>query len=365
MTMRFDILTIFPNFFSGPLDHGILSRAIASGAVHVATHDLRDFTHDRHRTVDDRPFGGGEGMVLKPQPIFDCIESLGPPSSPSDTKDCHSDPELVEGEESPHFVRSATHYATDECSTSIEQNINNPDTSYTESNRLITGIAPKPTRDLTRQSVILLSAQGKPFTQATAHRLATLDRVVLICGRYEGVDERVADLLADQELSIGDYVLSGGELAAAAVLDATVRLLPGVLGHADSARYESFGLADADLAGGSDCHPERSAQPGSPASLLAGVEQRAVEGPASAKSPGVPRSTHGSGGILDYPHYTRPADFRGAPIPEVLAAGDHASIRRWRRQAALAKTLRNRPDLLAHAPLTPEDRAYLATLKST
>ena len=181
--MRFDILTIFPNFFSGPLDHGILSRAIATGAVEVATHDLRAFTHDRHRTVDDRPFGGGEGMVLKAQPIFECVESLG-------------------------------------------------------------GIATKADRDLSRQSVILLSAQGKRFTQATAHRLATLERVVLICGRYEGVDERVCDLLADEELSIGDYVLSGGELAAAVVLDATVRLLPGVLGHADSSRYESFGAGD-------------------------------------------------------------------------------------------------------------------------
>jgi tRNA (guanine37-N1)-methyltransferase len=339
MTMRFDILTIFPNFFSGPLDHGILSRAIASGAVQVVTHDLRDFTHDRHRTVDDRPFGGGEGMVLKPQPIFDCVESLGAAGS-----------------------RTESGVASD------KTNINLIDGCETESSGSKIFVAPpiesKPTRDLTRQSVILLSAQGKPFTQATAHRLATLDRVVLICGRYEGVDERVADLLADEELSIGDYVLSGGELAAAVVLDATVRLLPGVLGHADSARYESFGLADADLAGDSDCHPERSAQPGSPASLLAGVEQRAVEGPVSAKSSGVPRSTHGAGGILDYPHYTRPADFRGASIPDVLAAGDHASIRRWRRQAALAKTLRNRPDLLVHAPLTPEDRAYLASLKS-
>ena len=290
MTMRFDILTIFPNFFSGPLDHGILSRAIASGAVHVALHDLRDFTHDRHRTVDDRPFGGGEGMVLKPQPIFDCVELL------------------------------------------YSGNRENSGTS--ESNKSTICIAPKSTRDLTRQSVILLSAQGKPFTQATAHRLATLQRVVLICGRYEGVDERVAELLADEELSIGDYVLSGGELAAAVVLDATVRLLPGVLGHADSARYESFGAPDI--------------QPGDPE---------------DGHTPdGVPRSTHGSGGILDYPHYTRPADFRGAPIPEVLAAGDHASIRRWRRQAALAKTLRNRPDLLARAPLTPDDRAFLATL---
>jgi tRNA (guanine37-N1)-methyltransferase len=303
MTMRFDILTIFPNFFSGPLDHGVLSRAIASGAVHVATHDLRDFTHDRHRTVDDRPFGGGEGMVLKPQPIFECIESLGVEATSSNT-----DPAA-----------------------------NLLDTGISESNRSLTGIAPKSTRDLTRQSVILLSAQGKPFTQATAHRLATLDRVVLICGRYEGVDERVAELLADEELSIGDYVLSGGELAAAVVLDATVRLLPGVLGHADSARYESFGAPDL--------------QPGDPE---------------DGKTPdGVPRSTHGAGGILDYPHYTRPADFRGAPVPEVLAAGDHASIRRWRRQAALAKTLRNRPDLLTRASLTPEDRAFLATLKST
>ena len=147
--MRFDILTLFPKFFSGPLDHGILSRAIATGAVEVAMHDLRDFTHDRHRTVDDRPFGG-EGMVLKAQPIFECVETLGGPAG--------------------------------------------------------VGIAAKADRDLARQSIILLSAQGKRFTQATAHRLAALERVVLICGRYEGVDERVGELLADEELSIGDYV---------------------------------------------------------------------------------------------------------------------------------------------------------------
>jgi tRNA (guanine37-N1)-methyltransferase len=270
--MRFDILTIFPNFFSGPLDHGILSRAIATTAVEVRTHDLRAFTHDRHRTVDDRPFGGGEGMVLKPGPIFDCVESLG--------------------------------------------------------------VAPKPTRDLTRESVILLSAQGKPFTQSIAHRLAILDRVVLICGRYEGVDERVNSLLADEEVSIGDYVLSGGELAAAVLLDATARLLPGVLGHADSARYESFGAPD-----------------------------EPSEDPTHDMTPdGVPRSTHGAGGILDYPHYTRPAEFRGVPIPNILANGDHAAIRRWRRQQALAKTLRNRPDLLTHAPLSPEDQDFLSSL---
>jgi len=302
MTMRFDILTIFPNFFSGPLDHGILSRAIASGAVQVVTHDLRDFTHDRHRTVDDRPFGGGEGMVLKPQPIFDCVESLGAASSENESG-----------------------------SSVLQRHINQLVTSEVENNYSIAAITPKSTRDTSRQSVILLSAQGKRFTQATAHRLASLDRVVLICGRYEGVDERVSDLLADEELSIGDYVLSGGELAAAVVLDATVRLLPGVLGHADSSRYESFGAGD---------------------------------DPTDALTPdGVPRSTHGAGGILDYPHYTRPAEFRGTPIPEVLANGDHAAIRRWRRQMALAKTLRNRPDLLARAPLTDEDRQFLHQLQ--
>ncbi len=268
--MRFDILTIFPNFFTGPLDHGILSRAIATGAVEVATQDLRAFTQDRHRTVDDRPFGGGEGMVLKAQPIFECVESLG-------------------------------------------------------------GIEAKAERDPSRQSVILLSAQGKRFTQATAHRLATLERVVLICGRYEGVDERVSELLADEELSIGDYVLSGGELAAAVMLDATARLLPGVLGHADSSRYESFGAGD-------DPNDAITAD-------------------------GVPRATHGAGGLLDYPHYTRPAEFRGVAIPEVLGGGDHSAIRHWRRQMALKKTWRNRPDLLVNAALTDADREYLATLE--
>lgn len=266
--MRFDILTIFPEFFAGPFDHGVLSRAIANGLVEVRTHDLRAFTQDRHRTVDDRPFGGGEGMVLKADPIFDCAESLN--------------------------------------------------------------VTPKPARDSAKESVILLSAQGRPFTQAVARSLATLDRVVLICGRYEGVDERVNELLCDQELSIGDYVLSGGELAAAVVVDATVRLIPGVLGHADSARFESFGQQE-DAA-----------------------ETRTPEG--------VPRSTHGSGGILDYPHYTRPASLRGADVPEVLSGGDHVAIRRWRRHQALAKTLRNRPDLLAQAHLSDDDRKFLYQL---
>lgn len=265
--MTFDILTIFPDFFSGILDHGVLSRAIASGIVGVRTHDLRAFTHDRHRTVDDRPFGGGEGMVLKAEPIVDCFETLG--------------------------------------------------------------LAPKPVRDISSQSVILLSAQGRSFTQAIAHELAAVDRVVFICGRYEGVDERINDLLCDRELSIGDYVLSGGELGAAVILDAIVRLLPGVLGNANSQVHESFGVADSG----------------------------------AAHAPGaVPPSTHGAGGLLDYPHYTRPADFRGHLIPEVLAQGDHAQIRRWRRQQSLLKTYRNRRDLLATAVLSDDDRAFLAQL---
>jgi len=271
--MRFDILTIFPAFFSGPLEYGIVSRAVANGIVQVAAHDLREFTHDRHRTVDDRPFGGGEGMVLKPGPIFDCAESLN--------------------------------------------------------------VTPKPARDTARESVILLSAQGRPFTQSIAQQLSALERVVLICGRYEGVDERVNELLADRELSIGDYVLSGGELAAAVVLDATARLLPGVLGHADSARYESFGIADKEL----------------------------VADPAALSDDGVPRSTHGAGGLLDYPHYTRPAEFRGTVVPDVLLGGDHAAIRRWRRREQLRKTLINRPDLLESAIIDERDRRLLEELR--
>ena len=276
--MQFDIITIFPDFFSSILAHGVLKRALATNLLRVETHNLRDFAHDRHRTVDDRPFGGGEGMVLKPEPLAEVIESLQ--------------------------------------------------------------IAAKPDRNPAKETVVLLSAQGARFAQSTARELATLDRVVLICGRYEGVDERVAELLCDDELSIGDYVLSGGELGAAVIVDAVVRLLPGVLGHADSSRYESFGEGDEVL---ENCHPERS------------------EGPASSSQrQDVPRSTHGSGGLLDYPHYTRPAEFRGTAIPEVLGNGDHSVIRKWRRQAALAKTFANRPDLLASADLSDDDRELLA-----
>jgi tRNA (guanine37-N1)-methyltransferase len=292
--MNFDILTIFPNFFAGPPDHGILNhgvlrRAIQTGLVQVRTHDLREFTHDRHRTVDDRPFGGGEGMVLKPDPIYACFETLNIapkiPGAPSQTA-------------SPSGVGSNASQST-----------------Y---------------RDPSRETVILLSAQGRPFTQSIAHELAAFDRVVFLCGRYEGVDERINQLLCDRELSIGDYVLSGGELAAAVILDTVVRLLPGVLGNPDSAVHESFGAPDLG----------------------------------AAHAPGaVPPATHGSGGLLDYPHYTRPADFRGLEVPAVLLEGDHAAIRRWRRQQSLLKTHQNRPDLLQNATLTDEDRAFLATLE--
>jgi tRNA (guanine37-N1)-methyltransferase len=265
--MKFDIVTIFPEFFSGPFDHGVLSRARKQGIVEIRAHNLRAFTHDRHRTVDDRPFGGGEGMVLKPEPLWECFETLG--------------------------------------------------------------VSPKPTRDRARETVVMLSAQGVPFTQSIAQELSQLDRVVFLCGRYEGIDERINQLLCDRELSIGDYVLSGGELAAAVIVDAVVRLLPGVLGNPDSARHESFGEPDT--------------------------------GPAYI--PGdVPPSTHGAGGLLDYPHYTRPAAFRGISIPPVLQGGDHVAIRRWRRERALEKTLRNRPELLRSAALTAEDRRFLASL---
>ncbi len=267
--MRFDIITIFPEFFGGIFGHGVVKRAIANGLVEVSVHDLREFTHDRHRTVDDRPFGGGEGMVLKPEPLMEAIESLG--------------------------------------------------------------VATKGERDTAQESVILLSAQGAKFTQGVARELAVLERVVLICGRYEGVDERVNKLACDRELSIGDYVLSGGELGAAVIVDATMRLLPGVLGNEASSAYESFGAADAEFAEDGD---------------------------------GPPRSTHGAGGLLDYPHYTRPAEFRGLAVPEVLAGGDHAAIRKWRRERALEKTLKNRPDLLEKAELSEKDRKFVKRLKS-
>src|SRR5215831_18245777 len=267
--MKFEIVTIFPDFFRGPLDYGIVRRARESGLIEVRVHDLRDFTTDRHRTVDDRPFGGGEGMVLKPEPLFKCVESLGL---------------------SPRAERAEGSSA---------------------------------------ESVILLSPQGEMFTQAVAQDLAARKRIVLICGRYEGVDERVAEGLADREISVGDYILSGGELAAAVIVDTVTRLIPGALGNEASAQQESFTAAQAEKPGGDS-----------------------------------PDSTCGSGGLLDYPHYTRPADFRGMAAPEVLIGGNHEQIRKWRRRKALEKTLRNRPDLLVREKLSEEDRKMLAEIKA-
>jgi tRNA (guanine37-N1)-methyltransferase len=269
--MKFDILTIFPDFFRGPLDYGIVRKAREAGLVEIGIYDLRTFTHDRHRTVDDRPFGGGEGMVLKPEPIFECLESLG-----------------ISARE----LRS---------------------------------------REGTCETVVLLSPQGALFNQAVAQDLISRERVVLICGRYEGVDERVSEYLADREVSVGDFVLSGGELGAAIIVDTVTRLLPGALGNAASAQQESF--------------------------TTSGDEQ-------NDKAPGVPSSTCGSGGLLDYPHYTRPAWFRGMQVPEVLANGNHEEIRQWRRRCALRKTLRNRPDLLRAVELNSEDRKLLVEIET-
>ena len=254
--MRFDLITIFPEFFSGPLDHGIVRRAREAGIIEVRVQDLREFTKDRHRTVDDRPFGGGEGMVLKPEPLFEAVESL-----------------LGHG----------------------------------------VGDASKPGAVDSKTAIVLMSAAGKLFNQETARHYAQLERTIFICGRYEGVDERVAEYLATEELSIGDFVLSGGELPAALLIDAVTRLLPGALGNEASSQNESF-----------------SALPPADPSFRVSTASRV--------------SNHT---LLDFPHYTRPAEFRGWAVPPVLIGGNHAEVANWRRSAALEKTLRNRPDLLA------------------
>ncbi len=241
--VRFDIVTIFPRMFDGPLAEGVVARGRASGLVTVAVHDLRAFTSDRHRVVDDVPYGGGPGMVLKPEPIFRAVEAI---------RASHGEP----------------------------------------------------------GAIVLTSPQGRRFTQAEAERLRGLTHVIVLCGRYEGVDDRVRAHLATEELSIGDYVLSGGELAALVIVDAVARLVPGVVGDAQSVEADSFAR-----------------------------------------------------GILDYPHYTRPADFRGWSVPDVLLSGHHERVRRWRAREALRRTMRERPDLLEHAPLDDEMRALLAELR--
>jgi tRNA (guanine37-N1)-methyltransferase len=267
--MRFDLITIFPEFFAGPLEHGILRRARETGIVTVNVQDLRVFTKDRHRTVDDRPFGGGEGMVLKPEPLFEAVEHL----------------------------------------------LGAPVGDATEKRELDAGTA-----------IVLLSASGKRFDQAAARRFAGLSRMILICGRYEGVDERVAEHLATDEISIGDFVLSGGELPAILIVDAVTRLLPGSLGNEASSQNESFS-ADVDSEG----------------SLA-----RNISRPEDAK---IPAREGGGWGtqrpMLDFPHYTRPAEYRGWKVPDVLIGGNHAEVAVWRCDAAAEKTRRNRPDLCA------------------
>ena len=247
--MRFDLISIFPEFFAGPLDHGIVRRAQQAGIAEIHVQDLREFTKDRHRTVDDRPFGGGEGMILKPEPLFEAVESL-----------------------LGHTVGDSENVVAPEDGTAI----------------------------------LLMSAAGRLFTQDTAERYAALERLIVICGRYEGVDERVAEHLATQEVSVGDYVLSGGELPATIVVDAVTRLLPGAVGNEASTQNESFR------------HYEHSV--------------RKIE--------------ESLGALLDFPHYTRPAEFRGWRVPEVLIGGNHAEVAKWRRQKAIEKTRRNRPDLM-------------------
>ena len=257
--MRFDLITIFPEFFTGPLDHGIVRRARESGLVEIHVQDLREFTQDRHRTVDDRPFGGGEGMVLKPAPLFEAVESLAGHSAGEALKPGGADP---------------------------------------------------------KTAIVLLSAAGKLFRQETARRYAQLERIIFICGRYEGVDERVAEHLATEEISIGDFVLSGGELPAMMIVDTVTRLLPGALGNEASSQNESFSGA---------AHAESE--------LLRGVNSTS-------------QSRVGNHSLLDFPHYTRPAEYRGWAVPEILIGGNHAEVAKWRRAAALEKTRRNRPDLL-------------------
>jgi tRNA (guanine37-N1)-methyltransferase len=257
--MRFDLITIFPEFFAGPLNHGILRRAREAGLAEVHVQDLREFTKDRHRTVDDRPFGGGEGMVLKPEPLFEAVEAL-----------------LGHG-----VGDAANPYAAD-----------------------------------AKTAIVLLSAAGKLFKQETARRFAELERIILICGRYEGVDERVAQHLATDEVSIGDFVLSGGELPALLIVDAVTRLLPGALGNEASSQNESFSTGLSSFAG---------------FSRVGAI----YESPVTSHL------------LLDFPHYTRPADYRGWTVPEVLISGHHAEVAKWRTAAAIEKTRRNRPDLLA------------------
>lgn len=248
-SITFDIFTLFPEMFDGPMDESILKRAREQGMLSIQVHDIRCYATDKHHVTDEPPYGGGGGMVMKAEPIFKAVETV---LNGSDTGSDIGDGEVP---------------------------------------------------------VILVTPQGRPFSQELAHRLAARSRVALICGRYEGVDERVRQHLATDELSIGDYVLTGGELAAMVIVDAVTRLIPGVLGDPTAAVEDSYGQ-----------------------------------------------------GLLEGPHYTRPRDFRGWQVPDVLLSGDHAAVARWRREQALRRTFERRPDLLSKADLSREDRDFLREL---
>jgi len=259
--MRVDVVTVFPDFIEAGVGFSILKRAQEKGALTVRVHNLRDWTHDRHRSTDDEPFGPGAGMVMKPEPVFEAVESIrSGASAGGGAGEASAEPRIGSG-------------------------------------------GPPPARP---PVVLLMTPQGELFTQAVAHELAEEEHLIIICGHYEGVDERIREHLVDREISIGDYVLTGGELPALVVLDAIARLLPEVLGAEESALEESF-----------------------------------------------------SEGLLEYPHYTRPAEFRRWRVPEVLLSGHHAEIARWRRMKSLERTLDRRPDLLRQARLSDEDRELL------
>ena len=256
--MRFDVFTILPEVFPAYLEASILKRAGERGLIEVRVHNIRDYTHDKHHVTDDTPYGGGGGMVMKPEPVFEAVESV-----------------------------LESRYAT---------NATRP---------------PSPQTPPITVPVILLSPQGRVFTQRVAEELARHERIALLCGRYEGVDERIRERLATDEISVGDYVLTGGELPALTIIDAVSRLIPGVLGDPSGAQDDSHSM-----------------------------------------------------GLLEYPHYTKPPEFRGWKAPDVLLSGDHAKIERWRREQALLRTFNKRPDMLEKADLSDTDQKFVKSLKS-
>ncbi|MEM7031312.1 MAG: tRNA (guanosine(37)-N1)-methyltransferase TrmD [Chloroflexota bacterium] len=253
--MQFDILTLFPEIFAGAFEHSIIQRAKTKGLTQINLHNIRDYAPGKHRMTDDTPYGGGGGMVMKPEPIFYAVEHL------------------------------------------LNETV--PETGYSVD------------LEAGRPPIILMSPQGRRFDQTIAQELLSFPRLILLCGRYEGVDERVVEYLATDQISIGDYVLSGGEIPAMVIVDALVRLLPGALGDPNATQNDSHAT-----------------------------------------------------GLLEYPHYTRPPEFKGHSIPDILLSGHHANVQTWRRQEALKRTLAQRPDMLETAPLTEQDRAFLATLTS-